>query len=73
MADILEFPQSGQEEEPLTREELEEELTHLKAMLAVLDKKEPQNMQSEAYEVWGEQHEELEDQIDEILERLETL
>ena len=33
-------------------------------------KKEPKNMNSEAYETWADRHEELEDQVDEILELL---
>ena len=39
--------------------------------IAALDEKEPKNMNSEAYETWAERHEELEDQVDEILELLE--
>lgn len=38
-----------------------------------LDLKEPRNMESEAYEDWADRHEELEDLLDDILDRLETL
>ena len=74
MENIIEFPvQYAEDDEPLTKEELADELAHLKAMLAVLDKKEPKDMESAAYERWGQQHEELEDQIDEIMELLEQM
>lgn len=75
MANIIEFPvqYAEQDDEPMTREELEDELAHLKAMIAVLDKKEPKDMESQAHEVWAEQHETLEDQIDEIMEILEQI
>jgi len=41
------------------------------ARIRALDKKEPRNMQSEAYEEWGEAHEALEDILDDILDREE--
>lgn len=41
--------------------------------IAALDKKEPKNEASEAYEQWADRHEELEDMLDEILDALEDL
>lgn len=73
MAEILEFPaQNGAEDtDELSREELLTLLERLRAEIATLDEKEPKNMNSEAYETWADCHEELEDQVDEILELLE--
>ena len=44
----------------------------LQKQIAELDAKEPRNMNSEAYEAWAEEHEELEDLLDEILDLLEA-
>lgn len=41
--------------------------------IAELDAHEPKNPQSEAYEQWGDAHEELEDLLDDVLDRLEEL
>ena len=73
MAAIIEFPvQNGAEDtDELSREELLTLLERLRAEIAALDEKEPKNMNSEAYETWADRHEELEDQVDEILELLE--
>ena len=73
MAEIIEFPaQNGAEDtDELSREELLTLLERLRAEIAALDEKEPKNMNSEAYEPWADRHEELEDQVDEILELLE--
>lgn len=73
MAEIIEFPaQNGAENtDELSREELLTLLERLRAEITALDEKEPKNMNSEAYETWADRHEELEDQVDEILELLE--
>ena len=73
MAEIIEFPaQNGAEDtDELSREELLTLLERLRAEIAAVDEKEPKNMNSEAYETWADRHEELEDQVDEILELLE--
>ena len=70
MAEIIEFPvQNGAEDtDELSREELLTLLERLRAEIAALDEKEPKNMNSET---WADRHEELEDQVDEILELLE--
>ena len=41
--------------------------------LQALGAREPKNMNSEAYEEWADEHEELEDYLDEILDRMEAL
>ena len=38
-----------------------------------LDEEEPEDMESEAYEAWGDRHEALEDLADDIQDRLEEL
>lgn len=54
-------------------EELKEYLAALRERIAELDEEEPADMESEEYEDWGERHEELEDLVDEVLDRLEDL
>ena len=48
-------------------------LRELEEALSKLDAVEPKNENSEAYEDWAEEHEDLEDLIDEILDRIEDL
>ena len=48
-------------------------LEQLRDKIAALDAAEPKNMNSDAYEEWGAQHEELEDLVDEVLDRLDEL
>lgn len=75
MGDVISF---SREEEPLDlahmgREALEVARRELREKIALLDEQEPEDMESEEYELWGEQHEALEDQEDEILDRLDEL
>lgn len=46
-------------------------LKELQERIAQLDEAEPSNMESEEYEIWGEAHEDLEDLVDEVMDRLE--
>ena len=72
---IIVFAQK-QPEKDLYEMTLEEVQAHYAAMqeeLHALDAKEPKNMNSEAYEEWADEHEELEDYLDEILDRMEEL
>lgn len=76
MGEIVAFP--GGEPEELDFAEMDEDqlracLEELRERLAVLDKQEPADMNSEAYETWGDAHEDLEDLADEIVDRLEEL
>ena len=72
MAEIIDFPTQNEEPEgdEMSREELLELLERVRGEITALDAKEPKNMNSEAYEDWADRHEELEDQVDEILELL---
>jgi hypothetical protein len=72
MAEVFDFgayraPQEMSKEELLTR------LMQLQQEIAQLDEAEPDDMESEAYEIWGEQHEDLEDQLDEVRELLDEM
>lgn len=51
--------------------ELQEQKTALLEQIAQLDAREPKNMNSEEYEAWAEEHEDLEDLLDEILDLLD--
>ncbi len=75
MADILNFSDFTEEPEleKLSREELEAYLKTLRDRIEALDWEEPADMNSEAYELWGDRHEELEDLADEVLDLLEEL
>lgn len=53
------------------KEDLFARLDELRAMVEELDAQEPEDMDSEEYELWGQTHEDLEDQIDDILELLD--
>lgn len=73
MADIIRFDQYAQEPDldAMDREELLDCLQTVRAQIEALDQQEPEDMDSEAYEVWGSCHEELEDLADEIRDRLD--
>ena len=42
-------------------------------LLAELDAREPKNTNSPSYDDWADEHEELEDLLDEVLDRLDEL
>ncbi len=72
---VIAFPQK---EEPkdiyeMTLEEIREHYAQMQEELHALDAREPRNMNSEVYEHWADEHEELEDYLDEILDRMEEL
>lgn len=75
MADIIRFDQCAQEPDldAMDREGLLDCLQTVRAQIEALDQQEPEDMDSEAYEVWGSRHEELEDLADEIWDRLDEL
>lgn len=75
MDNIIEFDAFAEEPDLLAmdREELLACLDIVRRRLALLDAKEPKNRNSEAYELWGDQHEELEDLADEIQDLLDEL
>ena len=72
MADIIDF-NAYRDPSDMTKEELLAYLEQLRKQIATLDEAEPEDMESEEYEVWGEQHEELEDLLDEALDLLEDM
>ena len=71
MGDTLDFPAfPGQPElDGMDRAQLLSCLERIQLMLEHLDELEPEDMDSDAYEVWGERHEALEDLADELLHR----
>ena len=72
MADIIDF---GAYRDPadMDKVELLAYLDTLRSQIAELDEEEPADMESEAYEDWGQRHEDLEDLVDDVLDRLEEL
>ena len=70
---ILPFPAQDPWErmEGMTPEELAEFLAELLAQRQEMDAAEPDEADEEAYETWADAHEELEDLIDEVRDRLE--
>ncbi len=73
MGEMLRFDLPREDPAAMDRPALEDYLARLRAMLSQLDAREPRNMNSEAYEQWGEEHEALEDLLDEALDRLDEL
>ena len=74
MSNVIAFPQ--REEKDIYEMNLSELQAHYAAMqeqLHALDAREPKNMNSDAYEEWADEHEELEDYLDEMLDRMEEL
>ena len=69
---ILEFPQAP-DVQSMDAPALTAYLEQLRDKIAALDAAGPKNMNSDAYEKWGAQHEELEDLVDEVLDRLDEL
>ena len=69
---ILEFPQAP-DVQSMDAPALTAYLEQLRDKIAALDAAEPKTMNSDAYEEWGAQHEELEDLVDEVLDRLDEL
>lgn len=57
----------------MNRQELEEYLDTVRGWIDQLDEEEPEDMESEEYEAWGDRHEALEDLADDIQDRLEEL
>ena len=75
MADIISFDAYAGEPDPegMGREELLAYLASVRSRLSQLDGQEPEDMDSEAYQAWGDRHEALEDLADEIRDLLDEL
>ena len=63
----------GPDLDAMDRVELLDYLATVRAWIAGLDGEEPEDMDSEAYDSWGDRHEALEDLADDILDRLDEL
>ena len=72
MADIIDFS-AYRDPADMDKVELLAYLDTLRSQIAELDEEEPADMESEAYEDWGQRHEDLEDLVDDVLDRLEEL
>ena len=70
MGDIVDFSELGKDP---GREETELAIAAVRAQIEEMDKSEPEDMESEAYEAWADAHESLEDWLDELLDRLDEL
>ena len=55
------------------RQALLARLTQVQEQIARLDLEEPEDMASEAYEIWGGRREALEDLADDLMDRLDEL
>lgn len=77
MGDIVGLNSNWTEEEPeletMDRAALLRYQEELRERIAQLDEQEPEDMDSEEYELWGDQHEALEDLADEVQERLDEM
>lgn len=73
MAEMLSFEMPREDLGKMDRRALEDYLGRLRVLISELDAREPRNMNSEAYEQWGEEHEALEDLVDEVLDHLDEL
>lgn len=76
MGEIIAFGGPALEDEDIdsmNRAQLEDYLERLRAAIDALDEEEPEDMLSEEYEDWGARHEDLEDLVDEVTDRLEEL
>ena len=75
MAEIHRFEDFYQEPDldGMDAEQLRAYLASVRARIGQLDEEEPEDMESEEYQEWGDRHEALEDLADEILDRLEAL
>ena len=70
---MVDFFSAGPDLEAIGREELLDCLAGVRQRIARLDQEEPEDMDSEAYDAWGDRHEALEDLADDILDRLDEL
>lgn len=75
MGHIIDFDSPAREPDldTMGREELRDYLKEVRARIGQLDEQEPEDMDSEEYEAWGDRHEELEDLADEIQDLLDEM
>ena len=70
MAEIIAFG-APPDLDVMDRQALTAYLAEIRRRIAALDEREPEKMSSEAYDEWSEEHEQLEDLADDILDRIE--
>lgn len=72
---VILFPQKEEPEDiyEMDQAQLQAHYAAMQEQLHLLDAKEPKDMNCDAYEEWADEHEELEDYLDEILDRMEEL
>ena len=68
---IIDFTPDRPDIEDMCPEALRRYRQEIEEQIADLDEREPEDMDSEAYDAWADRHEMLEDIRDEIEERLE--
>ena len=75
MSDIIDFSQyaQGPDLDGMDREELLDYLAEVRAQISLLDEEEPEDMESEAYDTWGDRPQALEDLAEEIQDLLDEL
>lgn len=75
MAKVIDFASVAEEPDiyEMDKQQLQAYLAVLEEELVKLDAREPRSQKSEAYEAWADEHEELEDYMDEVRELLEEL
>ena len=66
-------PKDYSDIEVMTLAQLKAYQAEIQQQIDALDAQEPADMESEAYEVWGDTHEALEDLLDDIQDRLDEL
>lgn len=72
---VISFPTPEEPEDiyAMTLPQLQAHYAAMQEELMALDAREPSMKNEEAYEAWADEHEELEDYLDEILDRMEQL
>ena len=72
---VISFPATEEPEDiyTMTLPQLQAHYAAMQEQLMALDANEPSMKNEEAYEAWADEHEELEDYLDEILDRMEEL
>lgn len=74
MAEIIpldRLAEEGPDQGEMDRAALLERLETLRRQISALDLEEPEDMESEEYEAWGDHREVLEDLVDDILDLLD--
>ena len=57
----------------MTIEEMQKYQAHLEQQIVEMDENEPEDQESEEFNDWADAHEELEDLLDDVIDKLEEL